>query len=116
VADASDGDQNEGERAAVQVSDDVSPARKGLTVGDLLRAAALDRPIAELDSQAFVAAHLSLSKQALGASLTGIDFSKLALVAPRLTLSEALVGDWRARLLEGQPRISGLVATDMSRH
>jgi len=115
VAVQSDDDRDEGNLADVDEPGDKPPARKGLTVGDLIRAAALDRPVAGLDANALKAIQLSLTKQSFGSALSGVDFSKLALVSPRLTLSETLVGDWRARLLAGQPQISGLVATDMSR-
>lgn len=115
VADHPDPDEREGHIVSAGTRAETAPARKGLTVGDLVRAAALDRPIAGLDFRGIAAAQLNLSKQTRGSTLTGADLSKLALVGPRLTLSEALVGAWRERLQEGQPRIPGLVATDMSR-
>jgi hypothetical protein len=108
----SDSVHDEPELAATP--DDTGPPRKGLTVGDLVRAA-LDQPISGLKMSALAAAQLSIRKHGLGASSTGVDFSKLVLVAPRLTISQELVGDWRAKLLDAQPGISVLVATDMSR-
>lgn len=117
MAEKSDLDQPRSRSAPEDADEEAPSTRKRLTVGDLVRAAALDRPLTtglQIGDLA-AAAQLGLGKRTLGSVLTGLDFSKLALTVPRLALSDALVGDWRTRLIQGQPRITDAVATDMSR-
>ena len=110
----------EPDEANEQSVDRVDPARqppkKGLTLGELLRAAALDKgglSGMRLTGKETVAA-LGLGDRPFSSALSGLDFSRLAL-APKLNLSEALVGSWRTQLLAGRSGITNAVASDMSR-